>query len=310
MTNKSAKRDEDQNQNHEEETRGADEADRTNKADELEKHEEVSPQDLRAINESLVIAGIRQMELAEIARQEQRQALAAAQEEERRRISRELHDQSGQHLAGLVLGLGALEETIRTHCPPETGAVEMLGNMRRVAEELARDLHRVAVELRPTALDDLGLVAVLHNHVERWSTGSGIPAEFGSFGLEGTDERVSVIGKITVYRVVQEALTNIVRHAGPAGVAVYGSSDEQGATGATGATAATQVSVMLQGFRDHLQVTIEDDGPGFDTEAAQQHAGRLGIAGMRERAALCRGTLHIESTPGEGTIVYLRIPLD
>jgi signal transduction histidine kinase len=234
------------------------------------------------------------MERVEIAEEQQRRALAAAQEEERRRLSRELHDQTGQHLTGLALGLQSLQETIRDHCPPETGTEEKLRHLHHIAEALARDIHRIAVELRPTALDDLGLIPVLENYVETRSADNGVPAAFGRFGLD--EERLSEMGKMAVYRVVQEALTNILQYAVSARVDLEGQENT------------IQVSVTLQTFRDHLQETIEDKGPGFDVEAAQQ-SNRLGIAGMRERAALCRGTLHIESNPGDGTSIYLRIPL-
>jgi signal transduction histidine kinase len=242
----------------------------------------VSPAELRAINESLVITSVRLMERVEIAEEQQRRALATGQEEERRRLSRELHDQTGQHLAGLALGLQSLEQTIRTRCAPDTLVEQGLGHLHQVASELARDIHRIAVELRPTALDDLGLIPALESHVGTWSADTGIPAEFESFGID--ESRLPEMGKIAIYRVVQEALTNIVRYAGPSGPAnatSAASAANVDGQGATRATAATQVSVTLQGFPGHLQATIEDDGPGFDSEAVQ-HASRLGIRGMRE----------------------------
>jgi signal transduction histidine kinase len=234
------------------------------------------------------------MERVEISEEEQRRALAAAQEEERRRLSRELHDQTGQHLTGLVLGLQRLQETIRDKCAPETGATEKLRHLHDIAEALARDIHRIAVELRPTALDDLGLLPVLENYVETWSANHGVSTAFGSFGLD--EDRLSDMGKVAVYRVVQEALTNILQYA--VSPRVDPESPDKTA----------KVSVTLQAFRDHLQVTIEDNGPGFEVDAVH-HSNRLGIAGMRERAALCRGTLDIESEIGAGTTIYLRIPL-
>ncbi len=283
MTGRSEKRDEDQS--------GGEETDQIYKADKNEAVIDASYEELRAINESLVLTGVRLMERVEIAEEEQRVALAAGQEEERRRLSRELHDQTGQHLTGLALGLESLGETIRKEFAPNSRAEAKLRDLHRLATELARDLHRIAVELRPTSLDDLGLIPALESYVEHWSEEAGIPVHFGSFGLD--ESRLPEMGTITVYRVVQEALTNILRYASSA---------------STGVPGEATVGVTLQGFGDYLQVTIEDDGPGFDTEA-RQHSSRLGIAGMRERAALCRGTLHIESEPGEGTAIYLRIPL-
>jgi signal transduction histidine kinase len=271
---------------------------------------EVPQTEMQAINERLLVAGVQQQELAARAALAERRAKAAltvmlatlrecralreralaAQEEERRQISRELHDRTGQHLAGLVLGLQALEESISAYCPSESGANEKLLRLSSIAEDLARDIHRIAVELRPTALDDLGLAPSLETLVEQWSEISGIPAEFETSGLTDSDARLPEIVETAVYRVVQEALTNITRHAGD------------------GPNRASRVSVTLQRFDDRLQVTVDDNGPGFDV-AATRKSGRLGLAGMRERALSCGGTLAIESEPGQGTTVYLRIPL-
>jgi signal transduction histidine kinase len=226
------------------------------------------------------------------------QRVVTTEEQERRRISRELHDQTGQHLTGLALGLKALEETIAVCYPDETRATEILSPLRGIAQELARDLHHIAVELRPTALDDLGLLPALRTYVGRWSETSGIAVDLDNFGVDGTEiskkeenaERLPDLVETTVYRVVQEALTNTARH------------------GNHPDTRATHVSVTLQRRGRRLQVTIEDDGPGFDVEAARR-TGRLGLVGMTERAFSCGGTLHIESEPGSGTTIILRVPL-
>ncbi len=263
-----------------------------------------SEQELRQANETLerrvaertgqLSAMLEALEMSLAERRRLSERFVAAQEEERRQISRELHDQAGQHLTGLALGLKALEENIAGGCSGETGAGEILRPLRAIAEELARDLHRIAVELRPTALDDLGLVAALQSHVQRWAESSGIPASFDRFGVraatEGGAERFNDRLETTVYRVVQEALVNIARH------------------GSDSATRATRVGVSIQRFDGHLLVTVEDNGPGFDVAAARR-SGRLGIVGMEERAAACDGTLEIESEPGRGTTVYLRVPL-
>jgi signal transduction histidine kinase len=148
---------------------------------------------------------------------------------------------------------------------------------------------RIAIELRPTALEDLGVVPALQTLVEQWSLTTRIPAEFGSIGMD--NERFSELVQTTLYRVVQETLTNITRHAG------------------TGPDKASRVGVTLQLLPHRLQLIVEDDGPGFDVEAVGE-LGRLGVAGMRERAAACGGTLEIESAPGEGTTIYLRIPAE
>jgi PAS domain S-box-containing protein len=234
----------------------------------------------------------RELEASLAERQDLLRRVVTTEEQERRRISRELHDQTGQHLTGLALGLKALEDTIAAQGEESNAS---LGRLREVAADLAQDLHRIAVDLRPTALDDLGLVPALRTYVQRWSGTSGIAADFESFGIDGEESEVDrgrlpeIVGT-TVYRVVQEALTNTARH------------------GNKVATRAIQVSVTLQRLGRKLQVTIEDDGPGFDVEAARR-IGRLGLVGMEERAQACGGTLDIESEIGRGTTIILRIPL-
>lgn len=237
------------------------------------------------------------LEIALTDRQTLLRRVVGTQEQERRRISRELHDQTGQHLTGLALGLEALEKSIEAYCPRETGAASLLDQLRGISAKMAMDIHRVAVELRPTALDDMGLVPALRSHLEQWTTTFGITAEFDCFGLDAAggghagSPRLPELVETTVYRVVQEALTNVARHCG------------DGSNGGS----PPRASVTLQRFANYLQVTVEDNGPGFDVEAAQG-SGRLGLAGMQERAAACGGTLQIESAPGSGTTVFLRIP--
>jgi signal transduction histidine kinase len=142
--------------------------------------------------------------------------------------------------------------------------------------------------LRPTVLDDLGLVPALETYIAKWSENAGIAADFVVLGADGAfqHERMTPMIETIFYRVIQEALTNVLRHAG---------SD------------LTSVSVTLQRFDSAIQATIEDDGIGFDPDEAS-NSGRLGLAGMRERAALVDGTLDIESQPGQGTTVFLRVP--
>jgi PAS domain S-box-containing protein len=224
----------------------------------------------------------------------ERQALVArlvtAQEEERRRISRELHDQIGQLLTGFALDLKNLEDIVEKFCPPEVGARRRLERLRALAAEMGRDVHRVAVELRPTSLDDLGLVPALRVYTEEWGARFGVPIQFDevSLGTDPSHRRLPPLTETVVYRVVQEALTNVARYAVPEG--------------------ATHIAVTLQWVDGHVQVTIEDDGPGFDPHVAA-HSERLGLVGMRERAELASGTLELETTSGGGTTVYLRVPV-
>ncbi len=214
--------------------------------------------------------------------------VVSAQENERRRISRELHDETGQLLTVLSLGLNTLEEAVHAHCPPETGASFLLARLNGIMDQLSKEIHRVAVELRPTSLDDLGLVPALEHYVAQWSERSGIRVDFNSVMPE--NQRLPEMVETVAYRVVQESLTNVARHAG---------------VRASGAP--TVASVTLQRSQGQFVVTIEDNGPGFDVVAAAL-SGRLGLAGMRERASSCGGSLDIESTPEQGTTVYLRVP--
>jgi PAS domain S-box-containing protein len=220
---------------------------------------------------------------AEEARAEWTRQLVTAQEDERRRIARELHDQTGQHLTVIMLGLSSLK-TLKPLPPP---AVARLEQLHASVEQLGKELHRLAWELRPAVLDDLGLLTALSNYVEEWSERAHVPADFHSRGV--TKRRLPPQIETTVYRIAQEALTNILRHAG-----------------------ARHVSVIIEQRQDHLLAIVEDDGKGFDVEALRRvpvAERRLGVLGMLERAALVGGTLDIESAPGQGTTLYVRMPI-
>ncbi len=205
--------------------------------------------------------------------------LGTAEEEQRHRIARELHDQMGQHLAALRLGLKSLEGN-----PGQPG---LLRRLQDLMNQVGKEVHRIAMELRPTALDDLGLPTALRNYVEEWSERSGIATDLRA--PDGEAERLPAHVETAVYRIVQEALTNVLRHA-----------------------RASRVSVIVERRADHLLAIVEDNGTGFDVDAAPAPArgpGNLGLLGMRERAALAGGTLEIESSPGKGTTVFARVPL-
>lgn len=206
------------------------------------------------------------------------QQLVSVQEEERLRIARELHDQMGQNLIGLSLGLRALETSVAD----ERGRAA-LGKLNGLALEIGADIHRIAREMRPGSLDDIGFIRTLESYVEDWGKRSDIRADF----LVASPERLNVptAMETAVFRLVQEALTNVAKHAN-----------------------AAEVSVILEQHGDQLQVTIEDDGKGFDPDAAATQ-GRLGLVGMRERIALLSGSLTIDSAIGGGTTLYVRMPL-
>ncbi len=147
----------------------------------------------------------------------------------------------------------------------------------------ARMRRCAAGELRPTSLDDVGLLRALEAHLADWSERFGIAADLHARGVETSRFLPEV--ETTIYRVVQEALTNVLKHA-----------------------SASTVSLVLECHDGSLQVIVEDNGSGFDPEASATR-GRFGLAGMRERLALVNGTLSIDSTPGGGTTLYVRVPL-
>jgi signal transduction histidine kinase len=210
--------------------------------------------------------------------------LASAQEDEQRRVARDLHDSVGQLLAGLSLAVKA----VATAGPLPPAAADRLADVQRVADELGRQVHGLAGRLRPTALDDLGLETALGQLVGEWSARAGVPVDFQSSGLK--DGRLPPEVETVLYRVVQEALTNVARHAWRA-------------PGLPGST----VSVVVTRYEGTATVVIEDNGVGFDPESAGR--GRLGLVGMRERVVLAGGQLDVESTPGAGTTILARIPL-
>jgi PAS domain S-box-containing protein len=250
--------------------------------DELEKRVAARTVELARANGSLT-AEIAARNLAEAARQELLQRLATAQEDQRRHIARELHDQMGQHLAALSLGLKSLEGVT----PEPSAGRERLRQLRDLTETLGKEVHQLALELRPTALDDLGLYTALTNYAEAWSARSGIAVDIHGNGLER--QRLPPSVETTLYRIVQEGLTNVLKHA-----------------------RARAVSLVLRRTPEQVLAVLEDDGQGFDGEkdtSAADSRPRLGLLGMRERAELVGGTLTVESAPGKGTAIYVRVPL-
>ncbi len=208
--------------------------------------------------------------------------VVTAQEEERKRISHELHDQIGQLLTALLIQLQLLERDLS-----EPSLKDRLKVLKQLAEEISIHLHHIAWELRPPALDELGLLAALERVTEEWSKRFNIPCEFEVNGaFNGQVEPEVAIG---VFRIVQESLTNIAKHA-----------------------RATHARVTVQQENGELVVTVEDNGVGFRVRDVMRHPDenkRLGLLGMMERAAMLSGKLDIESKPGKGTKVQLRIPL-
>ena len=221
--------------------------------------------------------------------------LASAQEEVERRIAHDLHDQVGQTLTGLSLGLKGLEQALK-NASSDQGDVtdaqldleERVHWLQSLTGNIGRDLHRVASDLRPTSLDDLGLPGALAALAADWAGRFGIAVDVQVVGAKDRlpDEIASV-----VYRVVQEALTNVLKHA-----------------------SARTVSIVMDRRPKDVRVVIEDDGVGIDEGALQEATTgarrRLGLSGMRERLSLIGGVLRIESSSGTGTTLFVTIPLD
>jgi signal transduction histidine kinase len=219
-------------------------------------------------------------EMAE--RQALRRKLLDAQEEERRRIARELHDQMGQNLTALNVGLKSLLDG-----QSRSGLGSRVQHLQELATQTARDLHRVAVELRPAALDDLGLVKAIRALIETWSTRYRIDVDFeaGQYKAVGISSEIET----SLYRIIQEALNNVAKHSG-----------------------ATRVALVLRRTEEQVQAIIEDDGRGFDALVPSQSgngSGRLGLLGIRERLGIVGGDLKIESAPKRGVTLFLRIPI-
>jgi two-component system, NarL family, sensor histidine kinase UhpB len=217
------------------------------------------------------LAFLRMMRRLEAERRRAGTAALRAQEEERARIARDLHDEVNQSLTGLLLRL----EAVREAAPPELeGELEQT---KSLANQAMRELLSLARQLRPTALDDLGLAAAIAGQVEQVER-SGVATELVTDGnLSDLDSDVQLV----VYRVAQEALSNAARHSG-----------------------AERISVRLRRAGEGVELDVSDDGRGFAFDDSERG---LGIAGMRERALLRGGDLTIESRPGEGTTVRLKV---
>ncbi len=221
----------------------------------------------------LELAFLRMMSRLEAERRRAGSAALRAQEEERARVARDLHDEVNQSLTGLLLRLEAAREA----APPELEAE--LEETKALANQAMRELLSLARQLRPTALDDLGLVAATAGQVEQLGRGE-LDAEFAS---EGDFSDLDDDAQLVVYRVAQEALANAARHSG-----------------------AEHVEARLRRRGDGgVELRVADDGRGFAFDEAE---GGLGIAGMRERALLVGGELTIESRPERGTTVRLTLP--
>jgi len=206
-----------------------------------------------------------------------------AQEEERKRIARELHDETSQVLTSLLISLAVLEESITTQ-----EARDRIAETRMLAHRTLRAIRNLSIDLRPSALDDLGLLPALRWYIKEYQQKFSITVDFQASGLK---MRLPAAMETALYRIVQEALTNVARHA-----------------------QAHHVSVTLKEDGHMVEAIISDDGCGFDVEQLQKMPGPeqergWGLVGMHERAHLLDGTLKITSAPGRGSTVHARIPL-
>jgi signal transduction histidine kinase len=231
--------------------------------------------DLR-LAETFAARGALAVDLSERIARDSLRRVVEAQELERRRLARELHDETGQALTSILLGLKALEEKL-----DDEHSRAAAGELRELVVATLQDVRRLAVELRPSALDDFGLVAALERLTASISEQTGIRIDFEpALATERLPEEVET----ALYRIVQESLTNVVKHA-----------------------QARNVSVLLALKSGAVKAMIEDDGRGFDP--AERAAEGFGLVGMRERLGLLGGRLEVESSEGAGTTIAAEVPL-
>ena len=215
---------------------------------------------------------------AEHARTELLAHLMFVQEDERRRIARDMHDQFGEQLTALSLRIALL----RNACGEQPDLAVHVAALTEIADRLDRDVDQLVWELRPTALDDLGLRAALANYIQEWADRSNVTAELHTSGL--LDERLASEVETALYRIAQEALNNVAKH-----------------------SRARRVEVILERRPDCVLLIVEDDGVGFSEGDGGKTRRGYGLVGMQERAALVGASLEIESMPGKGTTVLVRM---
>ncbi len=209
---------------------------------------------------------------------------ATAQESERKRIARDLHDVLGQNVVAILLGLSRLKSTVEGN----NSAMNAIIDLEKLAGEMNDRIHYLTLELRPSSLDELGLVPSIETFVEHWKARFAIDANFHSTLTHAPN--IDKLAQSMAYRVVQEALTNIAKH-----------------------SKATRVDVIMELHQGDLVLLVEDNGIGFDVKSAIEDPDperHLGLLGMIERANMAGGHLQIDSEKGTGTTVILRIALN
>jgi signal transduction histidine kinase len=234
-----------------------------------------SPRQSRSLRMAIV-TDLSSRKQAEATRTGLLERVISAEDDERRRIARELHDEAGQALTALLVGLRSI-----TDMPLPRPARPIAVRLRRLAAQTVDEVGRVARGLHPAVLDDTGLATAARRYVRDYTRTFGIAAELSSRRVDSP--RLSAVAAATTYRILQEALTNVAKHA-----------------------RARHVAVTLKRTAAWLELTVRDDGIGFDSSADSVR--RLGLHGMRERATLLGGTIAIESRPRGGTTVRARLP--
>lgn len=207
------------------------------------------------------------------------QGVIAAQEDERKRIARELHDSTSQSLTSMMIGLKALADSCQSK-----DVQRRAEELRLIASQTLDDVHSLSLQLRPSVLDDLGLSEAIRRHVADYRKRHQLEIDLALQGLDGP--RLPAEVETALYRIVQEALANIVRHA-----------------------EATTASLFIERSSHKVLAVIEDNGKGFDESQIDWHDGHLGLYGIRERTALLAGQFTIETEPGRGTSLYIELPL-
>jgi len=228
------------------------------------------------LGESLAARASIAVDLSERVTRDAVRRVVEAQELERKRLARELHDETGQALTSILLGLKSLEQAIGSE-----EAREGVESLRGLVVSTLQGVRRLAVELRPSALDDFGLGPALERLVDTHRQDASVEVDL-EVRLKG--ERLPSEVETTLYRIVQEALTNVAKHAD-----------------------ATRISILLMRKDEAAVLVVEDDGKGFDLGEIRPEG--LGIAGMRERVGLLGGQLRLEGAPGKGTTLAVEVPL-
>lgn len=231
--------------------------------------------DLR-LSESLAARAAIAVDLSERVTRDGMRKVVEAQELERKRLARELHDETGQALTSILLGLKSLEQALDSD-----EAREGVASLRDLVVSTLQDVRRLAVELRPSALDDFGLAPALERLVDTYGRQAAVPVHLE---IRLGDDRLPAEIETTLYRMVQEALTNVAKHAD-----------------------ATSISIVLTRTASSVRLVVEDDGAGFEPGGARD--GGLGLPGMRERVALLDGRLRVESAHGKGTTLVAEVPV-